>query len=68
VAARMLRPLGNPPPNGVKFFSTAEVLELTKDRGWLSRATNAVNQHWQRKNARRIARAPEAVVAAVLVA
>jgi hypothetical protein len=51
VAARLLKPLGNPPSNSVKFFATAEVLELAKDRGWLSRMTNALNQHWQKKNA-----------------
>ena len=51
VAARLLKPLGNPLPNGVKFFAAAEVLELAKDRSWLARVTNAVNQHWQRKNA-----------------
>jgi hypothetical protein len=51
VAARLLKPLGNPQPNSVKYFASVEVLELTKDRGWLARMTNAVNQFWQRKNA-----------------
>jgi hypothetical protein len=51
VAGRLLKPLGNPQPNSVKYFSSVEVLELTKDRAWLARMTNAVNQHWQRKNA-----------------
>lgn len=32
VAARLLRPLGNPPPNGIKYFAPAEVLEAAKDR------------------------------------
>ena len=50
VSSRMLKPLGNPPQNGVKFFSTAEVLELAKDRAWLAKVTNTVTQHWQRKN------------------
>jgi len=53
VAARLLKPLGNPQPNGVKYFASVEVLELAKDRAWLARMTNAVNQHWQRKNAAR---------------
>ena len=53
VAARLLRPLGNPPPNGTKYFSTAEVLELVKDRSWLAKITNTVCQHWQKKNSRR---------------
>ncbi len=51
VSARLLKPLGNPPPNSVKFFAAAEVLEQVKDRAWLARVTNTINQHWQRKNA-----------------
>jgi len=35
VAARLLRPLGNPQPNSVKYYAVAEVLELAKDRTWL---------------------------------
>lgn len=56
VVARLLRPLGNPPPNGIKYFSTAEVLELAKDRSWLAKVTNTVSQHRQKKNARKRAR------------
>jgi hypothetical protein len=51
VAARLLKPLGNPPPNSVKFFAAHEVLEQAKDRTWLAKITNALNQHWQNKNA-----------------
>lgn len=51
VAARLLKPLGNPPPNTVKYFAANEVLEHAKDRAWLARVTNALNQHWQHKNA-----------------
>lgn len=51
VAARLLKPLGNPPPNSVKFFAATEVLEQAKDRAWLAKVTNALNQHWQNKNA-----------------
>lgn len=53
VATKLLKPLGNPPPNGIKFFATADVLESLKDRSWLVRLTNAINQHWQNKNARK---------------
>jgi len=35
VVARLLKPLGNPSANGIKFFATSEVLELAKDRAWL---------------------------------
>jgi hypothetical protein len=51
VAARLLKPLGNPPANSVKFFATRELLEQARDRTWLAKVTNALNQHWQRKNA-----------------
>jgi hypothetical protein len=53
VSARLLRPLGNPPPNGIKYFATGEVLEQAKDRSWLTKLTNTINQHWQKKNARK---------------
>lgn len=53
VAARLLKPLGNPPPNGIKFFAAADIAELTRDRTWLVKVSNAINQHWQRKNARK---------------
>jgi hypothetical protein len=51
VAARRLKPLGNPAPNGIKFFATSELLELVKDRAWLVKVTNAVNRHWHKQNA-----------------
>jgi len=51
VAARLLKPLGNPAANSVKFFATADLLESTKDRNWLVRVTSTINQHWQRRNA-----------------
>ena len=53
VAARLLKPLGNPPQNGIKFFATVEINELCRDRTWLAKATNAVNQHWRNQNLRR---------------
>jgi hypothetical protein len=51
VAARLLKPLGNPRPNGIKFFATLQLLELVKDQAWLVKVTNAVNHHWQKNNA-----------------
>lgn len=57
VASKLLKPLGNPPPNGIKFFATADLLELVKDRSWLAKVTNSVNQHRRRKNAAQRTRA-----------
>jgi hypothetical protein len=53
VAARLLKPLGNPAQDGIKFFATLELLELVKGRAWLVKVTNAVNQNWQRQKARK---------------
>jgi len=60
VSSRLLKPLGNPPANGIKFFATADVLELVKDRSWLAKMTNTVNQHWHKKNARKNGHAAKA--------
>jgi hypothetical protein len=51
VAARLLKPLGNPPPHSVKYFAALELVEQMKDRTWLAKVTNALNQHWQKRNA-----------------
>lgn len=53
VSARLLKPLGNPPANGIKFFCTSEVLELAKNRNWLTKVSSAIYQHWHRQNARK---------------
>jgi hypothetical protein len=53
VAARLLKPLGNPPANGVKYFSTEELLDLIKDRSWLAKVSNTIYQHWHKQNARK---------------
>jgi hypothetical protein len=53
VASRLLKPLGNPQPNAVKYFCTAEILELAEDRSWLAKVTNTISQYWQKKNARK---------------
>jgi hypothetical protein len=37
--------------NGIKFFAASELLEQIKDRSWLAKVTNALNQHWQKRNA-----------------
>src|ERR1700677_3132562 len=53
IASRLLKPLGNPAPNSIKFFATADVLESAKNRAWLMKVTAAINQHWHKMNARK---------------
>ncbi|HUJ10688.1 MAG TPA: hypothetical protein VL171_11735 [Verrucomicrobiae bacterium] len=53
VSARLLKPLGNPLPNSVKYFATRELVELMEDRAWLAKVTNAITEYWQHKNRQR---------------
>ena len=53
VAKRLLKPLGTPPANGVKYFSTKLLLDLTGDANWLAKMTNAIHDYWRVKNARK---------------
>ena len=52
VSAKLIKPLGNPPANGIKFFATTDLLEAVKDRNWLVRVSSTIYQHWHAKNAR----------------
>ena len=53
VAKRLLKPLGNPPANGTKYFATALLIESTKDPAWLAKLTNAIHSYWRNKNAQK---------------
>ena len=50
VRAGLLKPLGDPPPNAVKFFATVEVLELADDRKALDRICAVLTEYWRDKN------------------
>jgi hypothetical protein len=53
VRAGLLKPLGRPPPNAIKYFARATLAELQTDPQWLARASDATVRHWQTKNARK---------------
>jgi len=53
VRARLLKPLGNPPPNGKKLYRTKEILELTDDPSWLNKMTNTIHKYWRDNNSSR---------------
>ena len=53
VGAGLLKPLGHPRPNGVKYFASVNLDQLRKDQKWLARASDAILQFWRRKNGRR---------------
>jgi hypothetical protein len=50
VRARLLKPLGNPPPNARKLFAADEVMELCRDKAWLTKVSNAIHDGWRKKN------------------
>src|SRR5580765_5581653 len=50
LAAKLLKPLGHPAPNGPKHLATCELVELAKSREWLHKATEAIQKYWRKKN------------------
>ena len=53
MAARLLKPLGNPPANAPKYFARDCVLGLASNERWLARASNALVDHWATRNKRK---------------
>ena len=53
VRAGLLKPLGDPPPNAVKFFAAVEVLELADNRQALDRICSVLTEYWRGKNGSR---------------
>lgn len=50
VGAELLEPLGHPPTNTPKFFSSESLAALRSNEKWLEKATDAISAYWQRKN------------------
>src|ERR1700733_1203611 len=53
ISGGLLKPLGNPPMNGVKYFATVTLEELRSDTKWLTRASARIVLFWKTKNLRR---------------
>lgn len=53
VAAKLLKPLGKPVQNSVKYFAAVEVLARFEDPDWLNRATQRTSERWEVKNSRK---------------
>jgi len=49
----LLKPLGHPGENAVKYFATSALESLRNDVKWLSKATDTIAEYWRKKNARR---------------
>ena len=50
IRAKLLRPLGNPAPHCVKYFSAVALEALAKDDPWLNRTTKLVSDNWRERN------------------
>ena len=56
VKARLLKPLGNPTQQAVKFFASVDVEKFAVDPEWLNRATKALYAYWASQNRARATR------------
>jgi hypothetical protein len=49
----LLKPLGKPAANAVKYFAATVILALARDAAWLAKATRVIYDYWLRKKSRR---------------
>ena len=54
IARGLLKPLGDPPPNGARYFSSSEIERLRLDTKWLDKASATLIRHWKVKNEGRL--------------
>jgi hypothetical protein len=54
IAAGMLKPLGNPAENAIKFFLSWELDQLNRDRAWFDKACHSVTKYWKDRNLQRV--------------
>ena len=53
VTHRLLKPLGNPPPNGGRYYALPDLEVLRKDAKWLDKASAVLVKYWRDQNADR---------------
>jgi hypothetical protein len=52
VGVGLLKPLGKPAPNAIRYFARPDLDQLCADAKWLDRASAALGRHWRLRNAR----------------
>jgi hypothetical protein len=50
IHAGLLKPLGDPPPNAVKYFASIQIMELAGEVSWLGKIRDALYEYWRHKN------------------
>ena len=58
VGVSLLKPLGKPAPNGIRYFARPDLDQLCGDAKWLDRASAALGRHWRLRNARLLKNKP----------
>ncbi len=53
ISKGLLKPLGHPRSNSVKFFALTTLQDLRQDPKWLARASEMIAAHWRDKNQKR---------------
>jgi len=53
MASGLLKPLGHPASNGLKYFLAAALEDLRRDEKWYGKATDAIIEYWRYKNSRK---------------
>lgn len=59
VKCKLLKPLGTPAPNCVKYYAAVELERCRLDVKWLSRATNIIRRRSSEENVLRSGREPQ---------
>jgi hypothetical protein len=50
ISLKLLKPLGKPVPNSIKYFATCEIEALAENPEWLHDATQAIYDYWKERN------------------
>ena len=59
VGVGLVKPLGKPAPNAIRFFARPDLDELANDAKWLDRACAALGRHWRVRNERLTGKKPD---------
>jgi len=53
ISVGLFKPLGRPTQSGSKYFAIVELQSLRNDARWLAKASDAIVNYWEKKNAGR---------------
>lgn len=56
----LIKPLGHPATNGIKYYATVAIQERYGDVRWLTKASDTIIRYWQSKNERKTVNQPSA--------